>query len=167
MEVETAAKYFDYLAGLLYTHLHRVFCWFEIRFAPTKLREKSKKGASALFLVVLRGFQRGKSPFGVFFLPPAAFSLPRKEKGAESSLAHSVHEKGVDSTRKGACRIRSAPDGADGCAKSSAPTRLAGEKIALRACGAACTLRGQKVSPFRGDGICALRAQNRRHPPLG
>ena len=25
------------------------------------------------------------SPFAVFFLPPAAFSLPRKEKGAESS----------------------------------------------------------------------------------
>jgi hypothetical protein len=26
---------------------------------------------------------RRKSPFAVFFLPPAAFSLPRKEKGAE------------------------------------------------------------------------------------
>ena len=26
---------------------------------------------------------RRKAPFAVFFLPPAAFSLPRKEKGAE------------------------------------------------------------------------------------
>ena len=89
---------------------------------------KIQEEAAALFLVVLRGFQRGKgsranpakrfawekeeqrngrdlplaagrgmwslfrrkSPFAVFFLPPAAFSLPRKEKGAETYPAPSA-----------------------------------------------------------------------------
>ena len=86
MEIETDAEYFDYLAGLPNPHLHRVFAGLGYNLHQPNSWEKSKKGASALFLVVLRGFQRGKSksPFGVFFLPPAAFSLPRKEKGAES-----------------------------------------------------------------------------------
>ena len=44
-----------------------------------------KRGMCSLF--------RRKSPFGVFFLPPAAFSLPRKEKGAETCLAHCVRER--------------------------------------------------------------------------
>ena len=55
--------------------------------------ENPRKGAAAPFLVVLRGLQRGKSKsrFAVFFLPPVAFSLPRKEKGAETlSRKHSI-----------------------------------------------------------------------------
>ena len=60
MEVERDAEYFDYLAGLSDTHLHRVFLLAGMCFAPAKLREKSKKGASALFLVVLRGIAKGQ-----------------------------------------------------------------------------------------------------------
>ena len=37
---------------------------------------------------------RRKSPFGVFFLPPAAFSLPRKEKGAENYPAPAARSGG-------------------------------------------------------------------------
>ena len=54
------AEYFDYLAGVSNTHLHRVFDDLKYATVQTKLLGKSKKGASALFLVVLRGFQRGK-----------------------------------------------------------------------------------------------------------
>ena len=88
MEVGTAAEYFDYLAGLSkYASLSR-FLLTEMCFVQTKPRESSKKGVATPFLVVLRGIAKGEnrnSPFAVFFLPPAAFSLPRKEKGAESS----------------------------------------------------------------------------------
>ena len=44
-----AAEYFDYLAGLTDTHLHRVFCWLEIRFAQANPWEKSKKGHQPSF----------------------------------------------------------------------------------------------------------------------
>ena len=60
MEAERDVEYFDYLAGLSDTQLHRVFEWLEMCFAQIKLLGKSKKGAAAPFLVVLRGFPRGE-----------------------------------------------------------------------------------------------------------
>ena len=84
------------------------------------------------------------SPFAVFFLPPAAFSLPRKEKGAETPLAHFVREK---------------PPASSGYGPSAPLTRLApsGRK---------------KRHPFRGDKPRVLRARlapagAKNCPPFG
>ena len=62
MEVETDAEYFDYLAGLSKSASASRLCWSGICFAPTKLREKSKKGTSVPFLVVLRGIAKAGLP---------------------------------------------------------------------------------------------------------
>ena len=62
MEVERGAEYFDYLAGLFQFTSASRFCWFGMCFAQTNPREKSKKGASALFLVVLRGISKAGLP---------------------------------------------------------------------------------------------------------
>ena len=121
-----------FFAGLGYA-LHKPNPW-----------EKSKKGVATPFLVVLQGIAKGEnrnSPFGVSFLPPAAFSLPRKEKGAESfpasfgrGFAHSVREKASRILRMRfpapLARIRCHPSGV------TKPRALAGAK---------------EVSPLRGD----------------
>ena len=56
------AEYSDYLAGLPDTHLHRVFADLKYALVQTKLLGQSKKGASALFLVVLRGIAKAGLP---------------------------------------------------------------------------------------------------------
>ena len=135
MEVETDAEYFDYLAGLSDSHLHRVLFVRNLLLHKPNSWENPRRGNSP-FLVVLRGFQRGKSksPFGVFFLPPAAFSLPRKEKGAESCLV---------------------PFGRE---KNSAPTARSGGQGRPPLQSTPHAARADKVSPF-GWQTCVLRTQ--------
>ena len=53
------AEYFDYLAGVSNTHLHRVFCWLEIRFAQANPWEKSKKGGRNPLLGRFKGDCKG------------------------------------------------------------------------------------------------------------
>ena len=88
MEVETDAEYFDYLAGLPNTHRYRVLSiWNFLLYKPNSW-EKSKKGASALFLVVLRGNAKGgnRNP------PFAILSFDRQRR----FLSHAEKESGVE-----------------------------------------------------------------------
>ena len=59
MEVERTAEYFDYLAGLPDTHLHRVFCWFGIYFCTNQTPGKIQEGGRNPLLGRFKGDCKG------------------------------------------------------------------------------------------------------------
>ena len=60
MEVETAAEYFDYLAGLTDTHLHRVFLWFGIYFCTNQAPGMIQEGGRNPLLGRFKGIPKGE-----------------------------------------------------------------------------------------------------------
>ena len=61
MEVERDAEYFDYLAGLSDTHLHRVLSMWNMLLHEPNSWENPRRGNSP-FLVVLRGIAKAGLP---------------------------------------------------------------------------------------------------------
>ena len=76
------AEYFDYLAGLPDTHLHRVFWWLEIRFVQTKSLGKIQEGGRNPLLGRFKGIPKGEIeiPLWRFLFTASGFFFAAQRK---------------------------------------------------------------------------------------
>ena len=83
-----AAEYFDYLAGLSNTHLHRVFCRFGIYFCTNQAPGMIQEGGLNPLLGRFKGIPKGEIEIPLwysFFRPSTALSFSyEKESGVET-----------------------------------------------------------------------------------
>ena len=80
---DNTAEYFDYLAGLSDTHLHRVFCWLRICFAQTTPPGMIQEGGISPLLGRFKGDCKGgksKSPLCRFLFTASGFFFAAQRK---------------------------------------------------------------------------------------